>query len=169
MKKLLLIVSILPLGLTKAQVKFGVNAGLATNFTDVKTSSFSGSDSQSGFYAGVFTEFGLPLAPLKIQPAVNYVNVDDSSYIQIPVMFKYYFIPKINLQAGPQIAFTMDNVPTGYSGTNIGLGIGLGADIIAGLLVEARYAFQLNNMLDNPPSGDHIKFNVMNIGVGYRF
>lgn len=169
MKKLLLMATVLCLGMAKAQIKFGVNAGLATNFTDVKTSNFQNSDSQSGFYAGVFTEFGLPVIPLKIQPAVNYVSVKNSSYIQVPVMLKYYFVPKFNLQLGPQFAFTTDNVPTGYSGTNVGLGIGAGLDVISGLLVEARYAFQLNNMLKNPTSGEHIKFNILNIGLGYKF
>lgn len=168
MKKLLLFGAIAFFGFTSAQVRFGMNAGLATQKVNVKSSNFSGSTSDSGYYAGIFAEFNFP-GPLKVQPAVNYVNVNNSSYIQVPVMLKYYLIPKVNFQLGPQFAFTTDNVPTGYSGTNIGLGVGAGADILNRFLVEARYSFQLNNMLKNPPSGSSVRFNIINIGVGYRF
>ncbi|MDO5615201.1 MAG: outer membrane beta-barrel protein [Cruoricaptor ignavus] len=172
MKKLLLLSFIAIFGLSNAQIKFGVNAGLATNFANLKADKYKTKDNHSGFYAGVFSEIGVPLLPLKIQPAVNYVHITDAhSYIQVPVMLKYYFIPKLNFQAGPQIAFMLDGIASSSSinRTNFGLGFGFGADIIAGLMAEARYAVQLNNTFKSPADGEKLHFNILNIGVGYKF
>ena len=104
-----------------------------------------------------------------MQPAVNYVKFKDDSYLQIPVMMKFYFLPKVNVQLGPQFAFRLDDVPDTINKTNFGAAVGLGADLFSGLLIEARYSFQLNDHLKNAPSGYSVKANYLNLGLGYKF
>ncbi len=168
MKKLLLIAGIALFGSISGQVKMGINSGLAANFASVKNGSTTVSNNEMGYYAGIFMEIGIP-GPLKIQSSVNYVDIKNTDYIQVPVMLKYYFVPKFNFQVGPQFAFLINNVPSTFNKTNFGIAAGLGIDIAAGLFAEGRYAYQLNDAFKNPPANQVTHFNIMNIGLGYRF
>ena len=161
MKKIFFLGMLLVFGFSNAQVKFGINGGFAS-----ATVSDKYDDLTAGYYAGLFTEIGL--GAFALQPAVNYVRINKDSYVQIPVMMKFYFVPKVNLQVGPQFAFRTGQVPATMSKTNFGLAVGLGADLVKGLFIEGRYAFQLNNALNSPPSGQKLHFNLFNVGLGLR-
>ena len=161
MKKLLLLTAFFVFGFSQSQVKFGINGGFSS-----ATVSSDYEDLTAGYYAGVFTEIGMRVFTL--QPALNYVRFHDDSYLQIPVMMKFYFIPKVNLQVGPQFAFRINEVPDNLSSTNFGAAVGLGADLFSGLFIEGRYAFQLNNALESPAAGQKLHFNIFNVGLGIR-
>ena len=154
------------------QTKFGANAGLLAGFAKGKTPQATETSSSTGFYAGFFAEFSAG-EKVKIQPAVNYANIDDSSAFQIPVMVKYYVDPKFNLQVGPQFLFDLSETPAGfdnyYNKTNIALALGAAYDFTPKFFAEARYSFQLNNHLKNAPSGYSVRANYLNVGIGYRF
>ena len=68
MKRVVLALAIMMFGLTNAQVKFGINGGFSSA---VVSDDFD--ELTAGYYAGVFTEFGIP-GFAKMQPAVNYVK-----------------------------------------------------------------------------------------------
>ncbi len=162
MKRVVLALAIMLFGLTNAQVKFGINGGFSSA---VVSDDFD--ELTSGYYAGVFTEIGIP-GFAKLQPALNYVKFKEDSYLQIPVIMKFYFLPKLNVQAGPQFVFRLDDAPDGINKTNFGVAVGLGADLFRGLLIEARYAFQLNNAFKSPAAGEKLHFNLFNVGLGIR-
>jgi len=162
MKKLLLVMMLACFSLGQAQAKFGINGGfssavISTDFDDLS----------AGYYAGVFAEIGIPKFAT-LQPALNYVRINKDSYTQVPVMFKFYVLPKFNLQLGPQFAFRMGEKTGGVSRTNFGAAFGLGADLFSGLLIEARYAVQLNDAFDSAPAAKDIRYNIFNIGLGLR-
>lgn len=148
-------------GIINAQIKFGINGGFSSAVVSGKFENLT-----QGYYVGLFSEIGIP-GIIKLQPALNYVKIDKQSYLQVPVMMKFYFVPKINVQAGPQFAFRM-NDSASSSKTNFGAAIGLGADLFSGLLIEARYAFQLNEAFKSP-AGEKLPFNIFNLGLGIRF
>ena len=162
MKRVVLAFAIMMFGFGNAQVKFGINGGFSSA---VVSDDFD--ELTSGYYAGFFTEFGIP-GFAKMQPAVNYVKFKDDSYLQIPVIMKFYFLPKVNVQLGPQFAFRLGEVPDTINKTNFGAAVGLGADLFSGLLIEARYAFQLNNAFNSPVAGEKLHFNLFNVGLGLR-
>ena len=57
MKKLLLTGAVALFGLANAQkVNFGANAGMLTGFASLKTPMGDESESNTGFYAGIFAE-----------------------------------------------------------------------------------------------------------------
>lgn len=171
MKKLLLVGAVALFGVLQAQkTNFGANAGMLTGFAKVKTPMGDDSDSNTGFYAGFFAEITAGNM-VKIQPAVNYANIDGGSALQIPIMVKYYVDPKFNLQAGPQFTFDLDDnpFPDYYNSLNFGLALGTAYEFTQKLFVEARYSFQLNNHLKNAPSGYSVKANYLNLGLGYKF
>ena len=171
MKKLLLASAVAFFGFTNAQkTNFGANAGMLTGFAKVKTPLGDDSNTSTGFYAGFFAE--IPAGnKFKIQPAVNYANIENASALQVPVMVKYYVDPKFNLQFGPQFTFDLEKnpFPNDYNSTNFGLALGTAYEFTEKLFAEARYSFQLNNHLKNAPSGVSVRANYLNLGLGYKF
>lgn len=159
MKRVVLALAMMMFGIMNSQVKFGINGEFS--------SAVVSDELTAGYYAGVFTEFGIP-GFAKMQPAVNYVKFKDDSYLQIPVMMKFYFLPKVNVQLGPQFAFRLGDVPETINKTNFGEAVGLGADLFSGLLIEARNVFQLNNAFNSPAAGEKLHFNLFNVGLGLR-
>lgn len=172
MKKLFLVGALALFGAMNAQsAKFGLNAGMLTGFAKAKVPGYNETDSSTGFYVGALVE--LKFGSFAIQPAVNYANISDGSGLQIPVMLKYYAIPKLNFQFGPQFLFDLEDTPAGYEDfynkTNFGLALGAGFDFTSSLFAEARYSFQVNNHLKDAPSGYALKANYFNLGLGYKF
>ena len=171
MKKLLLTGAVALFGLANAQkVNFGANAGMLTGFASLKTPMGDESESNTGFYAGIFAEINAG-NKFKIQPAVNYANIDNASALQVPIMVKYYVDPKFNLQFGPQFTFDLDDnpFPEAYNSTNFGLALGAAYEFTQKLFLEGRYSFQVNNHLKNAPDGYTLRANYLNLGLGYKF
>lgn len=171
MKKLLLVSAIAFFGLATAQkVNFGANAGMLVGFAKLKTPQGDISNSNTGFYAGIFAEINAG-NKFKVQPAVNYANIENSSALQIPIMVKYYVDPKFNLQFGPQFTFDLEEnpFPDEYNSTNFGLALGAAYEFTQKLFLEGRYSFQVNNHLKNAPSGYSVRANYLNVGLGYKF
>ncbi len=162
MKKLLLSFALCFSVLAAAQAKFGINGGFSS-----ATISSKYDDLTAGYYAGVFAEVGIPHFAT-LQPALNYVRINKDSYTQVPVMLKFYVLPKFNLQLGPQFAFRMGEKTGGMKRTNFGAAFGLGADLFSGLLIEARYAVQLNDAFNSAPASGNIRYNIFNLGLGLR-
>lgn len=161
MKRVVLALAIGCFGMMNAQIKFGANGGFSSAVVSSKWDNLT-----QGYYVGLFSEIGIP-GFAKLQPALNYVKIQDDSYIQVPVMMKFYLVPKVNVQVGPQFAFRM-NDSSSSSKTNFGAAVGMGADLFSGLLIEARYAFQLNEAFKSP-AGEKLPFNIFNVGLGVRF
>lgn len=172
MKKLFLVATLALCGAMNAQMKFGVNAGYLGGFAKAKTPTMSATDSNSGFYLGGFAEFTAS-EKIKIQPGINYLNIDGSGAMQVPIMAKYYVDPKFNLQLGPQFIFDFSEVSSDfknyYNKTNFALALGAAYEFTDKFFAEARYSFQLNDHLKNAPSGYSLKANYLNIGLGYKF
>lgn len=172
MKKLFLLGALALFGAMNAQTKFGLNAGYLGGYAKAKTPTETMTDSNSGFYFGGFAEFTAS-EKVKIQPGINYLNIDGSGAMQVPIMAKFYVDPKFNLQLGPQFIFDFSSVPAEFSSyynkTNFALALGTAYEFTNNFFLEGRYSFQLNDHLKNAPAGYSVKANYLNLGVGYRF
>lgn len=174
MKKLLFIamITIAGLGTANAQkAKFGAVAGFHNLSIRASNSGISASADGSGFYAGFFGEFTLS-ETLNLQPEIqfasSYNDGEAGNQIVLPVMLKYFVAEEFNLQVGPQFDFALDSGP-GVKSLGVALGFGAGYDFSDKFFASGRYALGLNNRLENAPSGTTVKFNTIQIGVGYRF
>lgn len=191
---------------TNAQdVKFGLKGGLnLSNWTG----DTEGVDLKArvGFSAGAFTLIKLS-EKVSLQPEVVYstqgskidnftANVGGTdytgdinlnlSYINVPVMFKYYVAEKFNLEVGPQIGFltsakavtklngynqtdtqdVKDNFETVDFGVNFGAGFDFDAHFSAGI----RYNAGLANISKTEPGDDSKMHNsVLSLSLGYKF
>lgn len=173
MKKLFLsAVAVFAFGITNAQdMNFGVKAGV--NMASVKFDSPGGSVSESGtgFFVGGLAEFSIG-EKMKLQPELLYqmLSIDagggdvDVSYINVPVIFKYYVTDEIAVNAGPAIQYFLDGddvfEAADESTFKVNLDFGGSYDITENFEASLRYSAGL--------MGD-IKVSGIQLGVGYKF
>lgn len=207
MKKIILsAVAVMAFAFANAQeVKYGIKGS-------VNLSNFSGDtdgldlQSKVGFNAGGFVEIKLS-DKFGIQPEIlfstqgtkakaegveiegNFYNGEvcfNLSYINVPVMFKYYAVDKLNIEVGPQIGFlTSAKTKTtvdGFNGSNemdvkdnfesidFGLNFGAGYDFTDHFSAGLRYNLGLANIAKTE-AGDDTKIHnsVFSLSVGYKF
>ncbi|MCV9934171.1 PorT family protein [Flavobacterium sp. LS1R47] len=207
MKKITLsIIAVLAFGFANAQeVKFGVKAGMNlstwtgdTEGVDLKSKvGFNG----GGFVAIQFSE------KLTLQPEVLFstqgVKVDNVegdvnganymgnvrfnlSYINVPVMVKYYVVKDFNIEVGPQIGFLTsaetvtkingfngkhkENVKEIFESVDFGLNFGAGYDFTENISAGVRYNLGLSNIAKTE-EGDNTKLknSVFSLLVGFKF
>jgi hypothetical protein len=213
MKKVINILAFVLLGFISVQVqsqkkthdvKYGVKGGL--NISNIATSG-DGSPSTTSyvnFHIGAFAEIKLN-PKVSFQPEMLYslqgakfdqvvvvngasYNTNDTfkfTYLNIPLMFKYYPNSKFFLESGPQVGFLTEarlevNIPGVGSGENdvkssfktvdFGLNLGLGYNFSKKVVGNIRYNLGISNMLDTQ-SGDNSKAmnRVLQLSLGYIF
>lgn len=204
MKKIILTaVAVFAFGFANAQkAQFGIKGGL-----NIANQNFSGEEAPSPsslieINVGGFVEIKIS-EKFAIQPELLYstqgssfdldLELDEGffetsnkfklSYINIPVMFKYYADKKLSLEAGPQIGFlTSSNLVVKTLGQTLtqdskalfksidfGLNIGAGYDLTKKLSASLRYNFGLANIAETE-NGDNTKIinSVFSISLGYK-
>lgn len=203
MKKIMLTaVAVMAFAFSNAQeTRFGVKAG-------ANLSNFSGDveDTKSlfGFHVGGFAEFKLS-DKFAIQPELLFStqgakseesgdgfkveNKSNLSYINVPVMAKYYIVEKFSVEAGPQIGFlvsakekseatieglgsvsTDEDAKDFYESINFGVNFGAGYDFTENLSVGLRYNLGLSNIAKTEDGEDFkVNNNVFSLSVGYKF
>lgn len=183
----------------QVQVALGLKAG--PNFASIDRKSSIGENykSRTGFHGGAFAL--VKITKFAIQPEILFSqqgsevtlqgqNFEENySYINIPVMLKFYLIGGLNLQAGPQIGFVTkaerdepvfdqvgnitsiskgQDVKDAIKGNDFSLGLGAGWDLPFGLTVDARYNLGLSKINDTPQSTE-AKNQVFQVSLGYKF
>ena len=171
MKKtvLLLVLALTGIIAVNAQekVRFGATAGFVNATASAKFEGIEVSESQAGFYFG-FVADAMIAEKFNIQTEVLYNRIDESDFLQLPIMGKYYVAEKVNLQAGFQLAFDLGEKVQDVSNFSFGIGPGLGVDITEDFFVDGRYMFQLNNSYTGPEDLT-AGIDFLNIGIGYKF
>lgn len=170
MKKLLLLAAVAAFGLSNVNAQettFGVTAGFLNVSAKVEFGGDSASASESGFYVGGLVDIAIS-EEFHIQPELLYANVNEGSALMLPIIAKYYVAEGFNVQAGPQVTFSLEETVDDFSSIDFGLGIGAGYDIDENFFVEARYTFQVNNSYTGNADIE-ARANYLNIGLGYKF
>ncbi|WP_370519207.1 porin family protein [Flavobacterium sp. Sd200] len=161
-------------------MKFGAKGGL--NFASVSGDNTEGIDVVTSFNFGIVSE--IPISEkFSFQPELMYSGQgysynDDTialSYLNVPLMGKYYLIKGLSVEAGPQIGFLFSakndktDVKDSYNTFDFGVNFGLGYKFNSGLNFAARYNLGLTdiNNLENSPSKN--KNSVFQLSVGYFF
>lgn len=211
MKKMLLIVAIvLYSGTINAQefVEFGAKAGV-----NIATLSVNGPweiSNKTGFNLGLIAEIYL-VKNFSFQPELLYStqgykaelselgtgNAEETyklEYVNLPVLAKYYFIPGLSLEVGPQIGFLIKgereyeiHVDAEHSGTVVHNGTvdlkdetkvidfavvgGLAYELPMGLFFSGRYNLGVSNILKEFEERleRESKNRVLQLSVGYKF
>lgn len=90
----------------------------------------------------------------------------DLDYVNVPIVFKYYLVKKLNLHIGPQFGFLVSDFDASefedsYESTDVSGVVGLGLDLPLGFRVDGRYNFGLTELLPD------VKNNVFSLSVGW--
>jgi hypothetical protein len=170
MKKLILIVftALLTFSAFAQGVDFGIKGG--ANFatlTDV-----SGLDNKTGFVIGVFgglkfnDKVGIQADILYSQQGAKFSLGDiDLDYVNVPVVIRYFIVQGLNVQAGPQFGFIIEDNDADVESFDLAGVLGVGYDLPMGLRLAARYNFGLTDAVKDSGS----KNAVFNLSVGYSF
>lgn len=154
-------------GVQAQDIDFGITAGYLNARGSIKSDGVTISADESGIYGGLVAEFSVG-NKVGLQPELLYASIDGSDGILLPVLFEFGIAPKLNLQAGPQFVFSLEDVPEDFTGVEFDLAGGIGLDITEAFFAEARYTFQLNNSYTGPEDVK-VRGNYLSVGIGYKF
>ena len=193
MKKIILsAMAVFAFGFTNAQeAKFGLKAGLNISNQKYEAEGISvNANSIVGVQVGGFAEIKVA-DKFAIQPEVLFSTEGSKikaegeeilfnlSYINVPVMAKFYPAPKFSIQAGPQLGFLVSakgkfndekvDIKDGYKSINFGLNLGAGYEFTDNFLVDVRYNFGLSDISETNEEGIKTKSSVFSIAFGYKF
>jgi hypothetical protein len=161
----------------QARLEIGLKGGV--NMASVSGKDFKDAEGITSYHAGAY---GLiKVAKIGIQPEVLFSNrgfEDDNgttkfTYIDIPVMLKYYIAAGFNIQLGPQFStllkakdFDGNSIRSDLKESEMGAAIGAGIDLPAGLHVNARYVLGLTD-INEMNGGSKLKNNFFQVSLGY--
>tara|TARA_R110002049_G_scaffold28772_5_gene98154 strand:- start:3216 stop:3752 length:537 start_codon:yes stop_codon:yes gene_type:complete len=177
MKKtgIFLIAMLFSVTLFAQELDLGIKAG--ANFANI--SDASGLSNKTGFQAGAFVglklsdKIGIQADLLYSQQGAEFDGGEfDLTYVNVPVVLKYYLVQGLNLQAGPQFGFVVDdNVKEVFNGiaeaesSDVSGLVGAGYDFPFGIRVDARYNFGLKDIFTEGKG----KNTVVSLAIGYSF
>ena len=176
------------------EIRFGAKAGL--NVSTVVSDDLEDNKAKIGFNIGGLVE--IPVADsFAVQPELLFStqgtteeytigNVTEKynlklSYLNIPVLAKYYVAEGLSLAAGPQVGIAVTreveveidgdsatvDADDFYKAIDFSLALGAGYQLESGIFVDARYNLGLSNISD--VEGFDVKNSVFQFSVGYKF
>ncbi|TDI78922.1 MAG: PorT family protein [Bacteroidetes bacterium] len=177
MKKLSLLILVIVFSVQSFSqgLDFGIKAGV--NFANITDA--TGLTNKTGFVVGVFAgvklndKLGVQGDLLYSQQGAEFdAGEIDLNYVIIPIVIKYYITESLNLQAGPQFGFVVDdNIKEVFNGISeaesfdLSAVIGAGFEFPFGIRVSGRYNIGLTDIMK---LGDG-KNAVATVAVGYSF
>ncbi|MFT4738230.1 MAG: hypothetical protein ACJAZM_002016 [Cyclobacteriaceae bacterium] len=107
----------------------------------------------------------------------------DFHYVTIPIIVKFSPVPVLNVQVGPQFGMLLSANQVGdiagnaasfdiedeLASTDIGLNLGVGADLPFGLQVSARYVIGLSDVNKESPADIKVNNSMIQLSIGYAF
>lgn len=178
MKNIIVIAAVLFMSTTVLSQELDLGIKLGSNFASLSDAQ-QGSSTRTGIQAGVFAgvkfndKIGVNLDVLYSQQGADFdAGAFDLTYVNLPVIFKYYLVGGLHLQAGPQFGILVDDnikdlydeiveaQPSDISGI-----IGVGYELPFGLRFEGRYNFGFTEILEDST----IKNSVLTLCVGFSF
>lgn len=170
MKKSILIV--LTLFLTTSVFAQGVDFGVKAGANFATISDIDGLSSKTGFVIGVFggIKFNDNIAVqadlLYSQQGAKFSPGDiDLDYINVPVVLRYFVFKGLNIQAGPQFGFIVEDSDIDAESFDLTGVAGVGYDLPMGIRLAARYNFGFTEIIKDTDG----KNAVFNLSVGYSF
>lgn len=169
---------------------FGLKGGL--NLAKLQVDDPEASyESRTGYHAGIFLRG--KFHKIGIQPEILFstqgskVTTDIDSYkesftyLNIPVILKFYMFKGLNIHAGPQFGFLLDaeseynplglgniDIKNDYKKSDISASLGAGYDFGFGLNADVRYNIGLKDINDKV-DGEEVKNQVFMISLGWNF
>ena len=189
---ILALLFVVPVAAQAQQTAFGIKAGL--NLTNLKVSDPEASyDSRTGFHAGFFVRERFSKVAIQPEILLSTQSTDVSStalgdfqdsftYLNIPMMVKFYIVDGLNFQAGPQFGFLLDgerkysgaigqgseDIKDYYTEADVSISLGGGWDFPFGLGLDVRYNIGVKDIND-ASGGEEAKSQVFQLALSWNF
>jgi len=158
-------------------IKAGANFATLTDVTDVST--------RTGLLLGAFVTLKFS-DKIALQGDVLYsqqgASIDIESakdieldYLNFPIVFKYYIVKRLNIQAGPQFGTVINDNDLGdFQSFDVSGVVGIGLDLPIGIRVTGRYNFGLSdisfvNSYNGVSFNTSAKNSVFSLTAGFSF
>jgi hypothetical protein len=165
-------------------IKMGFKGGLnVSNFlsSDIEKQSFRTSF-HVGFLAEVIVSDKVSFQPELLFSSQGNVGPETKqkySYINVPLVLRYYVADQFSIDAGPQLGFLVDSFSRGNSGNksisdqtifDLAIGVGGTYELKNNLFFQGRYNLGLLNV-NGADNSDTLKYqnSVIQLSVGYYF
>ncbi len=183
MKKAILVIVISVLGfvnMNAQDIKFGVKGGI--NFASINGDNTKNIETVTSFNFGIMAEMIIS-GKFSFQPELMYSGqgydienkMVELTYLNMPLMAKYYVTKGLSLEAGPQIGFLLSakkesiDLKNQLKKVDLGVNIGIGYKLDNGLNFGLRYNLGLSNMNNVDGITAKNKNSVLQLSVGYFF
>lgn len=147
---------------------FGVETGYVTGKFSEEFPNDPKVRSTQGFYGGINAQFYIEDKSF-IKADVILSFVQESFWLHLPVLYKYYITNQVSLIAGPQLSVIVGQ-KTPYNSFGIDFGAGAAFDITDNIYLQAKYNFELTNTrLQKAALDTGSRYSTIFAGIGYRF
>jgi hypothetical protein len=183
LKNLAIIVAAFFISTTVFSQELDLGIKIGSNFASIsyaKEDSSTRTGIQAGLFAGIkFNDkVGINLDVLYSQQGADFnAGAFDLTYVNLPLVLKYYLVSGLHIQLGPQFGILIDKslsetltndyeeiVESQISGI-----IGVGYDLPFGLRIDGRYNFGLTDISKSVAENEGIKNSVFTLAVGFAF
>ena len=176
MKKVLFVTAVAVFGwlnVNAQEVKFGAKGGL--NFAFVTGDNINKLDPISDFHAGILAEISIS-EKFSFQPELLYSGQGSKinlTYINLPLLGKYYLTKGFSIEAGPQIGYLLSakngstDVKNSYKSIDLGASLGASYTLNNRFIFSARYNLGLSNINDVSGLSDKNRNGVFQLSIGY--
>ncbi len=183
-KQLFIVIAMFFATLTYAQMGLDLGIKVGANFANLNDITYDTSN-KTGFVGGAFATIKFS-DKIAIQGDLLYsqqgAKIDNEfiedikiDYITFPIVFKYYIIKRLNIQAGPQFGTVVnDNFDSdvNYNSFDMTGVVGIGVDLPLNLRVTGRYGFGLSGIdiiTENTTFNTNAKNSVFTLTAGFSF
>ena len=172
-----------------AAQELGIKGGVNIPTSDAVIGNNLQQSGASGYHAGIFAKF--KFAFLGISPELQYsfqtidfndININknqESAYLDLPIMLRFYLPLGLNFQLGPQFSYLMsanqsilsndikEDIKDQLLNSNISINVGIGWDLPLGLDVYARYSIGISDVNDPASASTAIQNSMIQISLAY--
>ena len=169
--------------------ELGIKGGVNIPTSDAVIGNNLKQSGASGYHAGIFAKF--KFAFMGISPELQYsfhtidfndLNVSknqESAYLDLPIMLRFYLPLGLNFQLGPQFSYLMsanqsilsndikEDIKDQLLNSNISVNVGIGWDLPLGLDVYARYSIGISDVNDPASASTAIQNSMIQISLAY--
>ena len=185
----ILIIKFLLITTSLAAQELGIKGGVNIPTSDAVIGNNLEQSGASGYHVGIFAKF--KFAFMGISPELQYsfqtidfndLNVNknqESAYLDLPIMLRFYLPLGLNFQLGPQFSYLMsanqsilsndikEDIKDQLLNSNISINIGIGWDLPLGLDVYGRYSIGISDVNDPASASTAIQNSMIQISLAY--
>ncbi|MAZ41925.1 MAG: hypothetical protein CMB93_03985 [Flammeovirgaceae bacterium] len=171
------------------KTEFGIKGGVNIPTSDAVIGANLEQSGASGYHAGIFAKFKFAFIGISPELQYSFQTIDfndgssnknqESAYLDIPVMLRFYLPGGLNFQLGPQFGYLMSarqithstnaeiNIKDELLNSNISVNLGIGWDLPFGLDAYGRYNIGVSDVNDPSSASTAIQNSMIQISLAY--